>query len=114
MRVLLDVTSFPAIQTTPGIRLGGKWQLLCALLVPHRCLLLFPVPSPCFLSPCENGATCEDLGGDFVCTCPMGYTGKRCGTGEGPALPQPSPRHPSHARSLPVCLQRLTAACPAL
>lgn len=39
-------------------------------------------PSPCFRSPCVNGGTCEDLGMDFSCHCPAGYTGRRCQAGE--------------------------------
>ena len=49
-----------------------------------------PVPSPCFLGPCENGATCEDLGGGYACTCPVGYVGKHCQSGKGLALPLPA------------------------
>lgn len=53
------------------------------------CSALLPVPSPCFLSPCENGATCEDLGGGYACTCSVGYVGKHCQFGKGlvPLLP---------------------------
>ncbi|NXQ31501.1 SNED1 protein, partial [Alaudala cheleensis] len=42
------------------------------------CSALLPVPSPCFLSPCENGATCKDLGGGYACTFSVGYVGKHC------------------------------------
>jgi len=36
----------------------------------------------CTSSPCLNGATCQDLVDDFICTCPHLYTGKRCETRE--------------------------------
>lgn len=48
------------------------------------------VPSLCFLSPCENGATCEDLGGGYICTCPVGYVGKHCQSGKGLGLSLPA------------------------
>lgn len=38
-------------------------------------------PSPCFWSPCVNGATCEDRGSDFACRCPPGFAGRRCQAG---------------------------------
>lgn len=54
------------------------------------CSVLLLVPSPCFLSPCENGATCEDLDGGYTCTCPVGYVGKHCQSGKGLGLPLPA------------------------
>ena len=37
---------------------------------------------PCGISPCTNGATCSDLGaGEYFCSCPLGYEGDRCETG---------------------------------
>lgn len=71
---------------------GGKGGGSCfwALPAPQQSLFVFLlVPSPCFLSPCENGATCEDLGEAYACTCPMGYVGKHCQTGKGSVLPLP-------------------------
>ncbi|KAJ0029157.1 hypothetical protein NQD34_004154 [Periophthalmus magnuspinnatus] len=32
----------------------------------------------CQEQPCQNGGTCSDLNGDFSCTCPSPYVGKRC------------------------------------
>jgi hypothetical protein len=32
------------------------------------------------LTPCLNGATCEDGEWDYVCHCPAGYFGKTCDT----------------------------------
>uniref|UniRef100_A0A8C0EG29 Sushi, nidogen and EGF like domains 1 n=1 Tax=Bubo bubo TaxID=30461 RepID=A0A8C0EG29_BUBBB len=75
-----------------GEELGPLWEMSCCSLscswkrcdcppgyAGRHCEI---VPSPCFLSPCENGATCEDLGGDYACTCPMGYVGKHCQSGK--------------------------------
>ena len=31
---------------------------------------------------CKNGATCQDLDGDFNCICTPGYEGKDCGNSE--------------------------------
>ena len=33
---------------------------------------------PCSPSPCENGATCESQGDQFVCICGTGWTGELC------------------------------------
>ena len=30
---------------------------------------------------CQNGASCEDTEGDYVCHCTMGFQGKQCQTG---------------------------------
>jgi EGF-like domain len=32
----------------------------------------------CESSPCENGGTCTDVIGGYVCTCAPGYTGTNC------------------------------------
>ncbi|XP_061107701.1 sushi, von Willebrand factor type A, EGF and pentraxin domain-containing protein 1 isoform X3 [Conger conger] len=32
----------------------------------------------CFLNPCQNGGTCEEVGAGFLCTCPPGFTGSKC------------------------------------
>ena len=32
----------------------------------------------CESSPCQNGATCNDLLDDFNCSCPIGFTGAVC------------------------------------
>ncbi|CAH1241297.1 COL6A3 [Branchiostoma lanceolatum] len=35
---------------------------------------------PCLANPCQNGATCAQVGStsQFTCTCPQGYTGNNC------------------------------------
>lgn len=32
----------------------------------------------CEPNPCQNGAKCYDLGGDYYCACPDDYDGKNC------------------------------------
>lgn len=78
------------------------------------CSALLPVPSPCFLSPCQNGATCEDLGGGYACTCSVGYVGKHCQFGKGLVLPLLAGdlEHLCGLCSSPVSPQRLTVASP--
>lgn len=61
---------------------GGCSDFWALLPLQQSLFALFLVPSPCFLSPCENGATCEDLGRGYSCTCPMGYVGKHCQSGK--------------------------------
>uniref|UniRef100_A0A8C6R2L0 Sushi, von Willebrand factor type A, EGF and pentraxin domain-containing protein 1 n=1 Tax=Nannospalax galili TaxID=1026970 RepID=A0A8C6R2L0_NANGA len=53
---------------------------------------IVPLPSPgqiqkqhevfheCFLNPCHNSGTCQQLGRGYVCLCPPGYTGLKCET----------------------------------
>jgi len=36
----------------------------------------------CSSSPCENGATCENLLADFRCHCAPGWTGSTCELGD--------------------------------
>ena len=38
--------------------------------------------SPCTPSPCNNGATCVDLGRRFLCKCPPNFIGATCDTGK--------------------------------
>ncbi|XP_069375236.1 sushi, von Willebrand factor type A, EGF and pentraxin domain-containing protein 1 isoform X3 [Paralichthys olivaceus] len=32
----------------------------------------------CFLNPCQNKGTCEEVGAGYVCTCMPGFTGAKC------------------------------------
>ena len=37
--------------------------------------------SECASSPCLNSGTCNDEVNKYNCSCPEGYTGEQCGTG---------------------------------
>lgn len=43
------------------------------------------VLDPCASGPCLNGGTCSSTHNhvSYHCTCPLAFTGKDCGTGEG-------------------------------
>ena len=44
-------------------------------------ITVIPGPKPCGSNPCYNRGTCQNRGNGYVCTCPPGYTGNRCQTG---------------------------------
>ena len=48
-----------------------------------------PVTNPCAPSPCKNGATCARELDDFVCNCPLGYSGATCGVNIDDCMPAP-------------------------
>ena len=41
-------------------------------------MIVLSALNPCMNVPCENGGTCMNLGIDYDCICPTGYTGKDC------------------------------------
>nr|XP_045229548.1 sushi, von Willebrand factor type A, EGF and pentraxin domain-containing protein 1 [Macaca fascicularis] len=43
----------------------------------------------CFLNPCHNSGTCQQLGRGYVCLCPLGYTGLKCETDIDECSPLP-------------------------
>ena len=48
-----------------------------------NCLSLFSTDiNECGSSPCQNGATCNELGNRYTCTCASGYTGVNCELGK--------------------------------
>ena len=36
----------------------------------------------CHSNPCLNGGMCSSSGGSYNCSCPIGYSGDNCETGE--------------------------------
>lgn len=59
--------------------------LLAPLAVPSltRCSLLSG-ESQCDAATCSNGGTCYDHGDSFLCSCPPGWGGSTCNTGQTP------------------------------
>ena len=49
-------------------------QLLQDPKDPTKCLYM----GPCVSNPCQNGATCQNVGVDFKCKCNEGFRGKLC------------------------------------
>lgn len=39
-------------------------------------VLFLQIFHECFLNPCQNKGTCEEVGAGYVCTCMPGFTGK--------------------------------------
>ena len=36
----------------------------------------------CAVSPCKNGATCQNIFGSYLCRCKAGFTGRNCNSGK--------------------------------
>ena len=51
------------------------------------CNVLASDVDECASRPCMNGATCLDGVNSYNCTCPVGYVGTRCGTGNSIIVP---------------------------
>jgi len=51
-------------------------------------LIISPVADidECDSNPCQNGATCNDLVGEYRCDCVNGTTGVQCETGRSGSL----------------------------
>ena len=49
-------------------------------------IVLFSDINECDSDPCENGGSCENSIGSFMCTCVAGYEGDTCESGKTPAL----------------------------
>ena len=48
-----------------------------------------PVTTPCAPNPCKNGAACTRELDDFVCSCPLGYSGATCAVNIDDCAPSP-------------------------
>lgn len=79
-RGIFKVTG-PTEASSEGHRAGGQTARLRPL--PHSCTSPAAL-DPCASSPCLNGGSCTNTQdpGSHHCTCPVGFTGKDCGTGE--------------------------------
>ncbi|MBN3306145.1 SVEP1 protein, partial [Amia calva] len=61
----------------------SKEPLKCDLIL-HVVSCLFQMTQPiqcemfheCFLNPCQNRGTCEEVGAGYICLCPSGFTGR--------------------------------------
>lgn len=63
--------SFRGCKRSPS--LSWKWYFLN---VKKSDLLFLQIFHECFLNPCQNKGTCEEVGAGYVCTCMPGFTGK--------------------------------------
>ena len=48
-----------------------------------------PVTNHCTVNPCQNGGTCEEIPGDYLCSCVFGWGGKDCGINTDDCYPEP-------------------------
>ncbi|XP_035375850.1 sushi, von Willebrand factor type A, EGF and pentraxin domain-containing protein 1 isoform X3 [Electrophorus electricus] len=55
-----------SVTTAPEVMVGKDYQASSQMF--HEC----------FLNPCQNQGTCEEVGVGFVCTCLAGFTGAKC------------------------------------
>lgn len=49
-------------------------------------VIFFSATHPCVTMPnsvCQNGGTCTINGANYLCNCPIGFTGQNCETQEG-------------------------------
>ncbi|XP_065061722.1 MAM and LDL-receptor class A domain-containing protein 1-like isoform X22 [Rhopilema esculentum] len=42
--------------------------------------ITFSAVDPCASNPCQNGGSCSNSGGSYMCVCPSGFTGLNCET----------------------------------
>ena len=45
-------------------------------------MVYFSAVNPCANVRCANGGTCQNMGTDYDCICPLAYTGKDCELGK--------------------------------
>ena len=50
--------------------------------------VILEIADPCLSNPCFNSGTCQNLGNNYQCTCPIGFTGPRCETAD-PCMSNP-------------------------
>ena len=60
-----------------------KYEMIFTLQPCNFNMLLFNSEiNECDSNPCQNGGTCKDDIASFSCSCPTGYEGDQCQTGE--------------------------------
>ena len=45
--------------------------------------LSYIVYEDCDVNLCQNGATCQKIGDNYLCLCPLGFNGSLCSEGRG-------------------------------
>ena len=71
------------------------------------------LPNVCDTSPCENGATCNNLGNQYECVCAPGYAGTYCEQGQIGYLfcylsPERPMMHTQHFKKRPMSISGMT------